>query len=128
MRKKRPDIKNADSLLEASRRTMGFTLKLEVSEESADTIIRNVHEAFRMLGEALLLKRGRFAVDHTQPIEALIGTNVQTGRPLSVLTAVRKTRNSINYYGYRPSVAEAKDAVSIAEACFEELAEHVSNL
>ncbi len=128
MRRKRPDIKNADSLLEASKNTLRFTMKLEVSEESADTIIRNVHEAFRMLGEALLLKQGGVAVDHTQPIEALIRTNVQTERPLSVLTTIRKTRHSINYYGYRPTVAEARDAVSVAEACFDKLAEHVKSL
>ena len=38
---KKPDKKNAQSLIEASKREIEFTLKIESSEESATTIIRN---------------------------------------------------------------------------------------
>jgi len=57
MRYKRPDKKNALSLAEAAQRELNFTLKLELNEESASTIIRNIYESFRMLGDAILVSQ-----------------------------------------------------------------------
>ncbi len=42
MRHKRPDKKNALSILEASKRDMKFTLSMEISEESGSTIVREI--------------------------------------------------------------------------------------
>ena len=55
MRYKRPDKKNALSLLEAARKDLKFTFTIKVSEDSGSTIIRNIHNSFRMLGDSLLV-------------------------------------------------------------------------
>lgn len=118
MRYKRPDKKNAISILEASRKDMKFTLSLEVSSESATTIVRNIYESFRMLGDALLVSRGIESTDHMEPITELLKLKVDTKRPISLIDNLRRLRHNINYYGYNPAILEVEDAVSISKACF----------
>lgn len=119
MRVKRPDVKNAVSIIEAAKRDMAFTLKLSVNEESGPTIIRNIHECFRMLGDGLMVSQGRVSVDHSEPLNELMKLKVDSKRPLNLLDSLRRLRNNINYYGYKPKVVEVMDAVSIAESCFD---------
>ena len=128
MRYKRPDKKNALSLIEAAKREMNFTLKLEINEESGPTIVRNIYESFRMLGDALLISKGIESDDHIAPINELLKIIVETKRPINSIDNLRRFRHNINYYGYKPSLIEIKDAISIAQSCFEPLYKEVSNI
>ncbi|MBS3102580.1 hypothetical protein J4458_03965 [Candidatus Woesearchaeota archaeon] len=118
MRYKRPDKKNALSLLSAAKKDIDFTLTLEVSERSGATIVRNIYESFRMLGESLLAAKGIESKDHIMPIKELLKVKVNTSRPVNIIDNLRKLRHNINYYGYIPKVIEVEDAVDTAKACF----------
>ena len=115
---KHRDNKNALSIVNAAEREMQFTLKQTATEESAFNIIRNIYECFRMLGDALLVSKGIVSQDHVEQIKELEKIPVETIRPVKLIDSLRKLRHNINYYGYIPTKAEAKDAVSIAHACF----------
>lgn len=123
IRYKRPDNKNAVSIIEAAKKEMHFTLSIQVSEESASTIVRNIYECFRMLGDALLVSKGTPSQDHVKCIKALMSLTIKSPRPIGVLDNLRILRHNINYYGYRPNVGEVKDAISIAQALFKPLYE-----
>ena len=126
IRYKRPDKKNAESILDAARSDMKFTLfTLKPTSESASTVVRNIYECFRMLGDALLVAKGIEAEDHVTSIKELMTLSVSTSRPIFLIDNLRKLRHNINYYGYKPTVLEAEDAVSLAKACFEPLAQEV---
>lgn len=125
MRIRIPDHKNALSVIIESERQMKFTLNLPVNEESSFTIVRNIYECFRMLGDALLILRGIETSDHVEPINALLKMNVDTTRPISTIDNLRRLRHKINYYGYHPTIAETKDAIEIARSCFDPLMEVV---
>lgn len=125
VRYKRPDKKNAQSIVEAAQRDMKFTLSIVPSDESGSTIVRNVYECFRMLGDALLVARGVVSENHVQPIRELMNVRVATGRPVNLIDNLRKLRHNINYYGYNPGIAEVEDVISIAKTCFEPLLEGV---
>ena len=113
------------SIAEAAKRDMKFTLSLEETEQSGPTIIRNIYESFRMLGEALLVARGIKSEDHITPINELLSLKVKTSRPINIIGNLRSMRHNINYNGYKPNSFEVKDAVSIAKSCFELLFEEV---
>jgi uncharacterized protein (UPF0332 family) len=127
VRYKRPDTKNAMSILEAARKDMNFTLSMKPSAESGSTIVRNVHECFRMLGDALLVSKGIEAEDHVLPIKELMKLRVSTKRPTILLDNLRRLRHNVNYYGYQPNLAEVEDVISIAKNCFTPLLEAVRN-
>lgn len=118
MRYKRPDNKNAQSIIESAKKTMDYTLTLEVNEMSAVTISRNIYECFRMLGDAILINNGINSEDHLLPIKEVSKLKLNTKRPIALIENLRIMRHNINYYGYAPSVNEVSDAISLAKECF----------
>ena len=122
---KHPDRKNALSILEAAEREMKYTLSLNVNDESAFNIIRNIYECFRMLGDASLVAKGLISQDHVEQIRELEKMPVKTERPIRLIDSLRKLRHNINYYGYTPKKIEAEDAISLAKACFNPLLQHI---
>ena len=118
MRYKKPDPKNALSIIESSKRTMDFTLNLEVNDKSGITIIRNIYECFRMLGDALLMIKGTISEDHIMPIKEISKIKIESSRPISSVENLRILRHNVNYYGYIPNIIEVQDAKSLAESCF----------
>ena len=125
MRSKKPDQKSALSLAHAAQKEMQFTLTLTVTEESGSTIVRNIYESFRMLGDALLIAKGIDSHDHVVPIKELTSLEVETSRPIQLVENLRRFRHNINYYGYVPKISETKDAISIANSCFKPLLKEV---
>lgn len=120
-RYKRPDRKNALSIVNAAKKDMEFTLTLEVTQEAGATIIRNIYECFRMLGDALLVSKGVQSIDHVMPIKELLKLKVKTSRPIYLVDSLRRLRHNINYYGYSPKLVEVEDVISIAKSCFKPL-------
>lgn len=118
MRYKRPDTKNALSIIDSAKRTMDFTLTLEINEQSAATITRNIYECFRMLGDALLVSKGISSEDHLLPIKEVSAIKIDSVRPIASVENLRILRHNLNYYGYNPKTAEVEDVVSLAKACF----------
>ncbi len=126
MRYKRPDKKNAISLIAAAKRDMKFTKSMKPTEESGATIVRNIYECFRKLGDALLVAKGIESEDHISPIRKLLQIKATTTRPIQLIDNLRRLRININYYGYKPNLIEVNDAISIAETCFMPLLKKIS--
>jgi hypothetical protein len=124
MRRRIPDKYRAQSMISAAEVEIKFTKTLETTKESSSTIIRNIYESFRMLGDALLLIRGKEAVGvdhHGEMIKELFTLKVNTSRPIQVLLNLKTMRHKINYQGYIPHIEEAQDAISIMDTCFHPL-------
>lgn len=127
LRYKRPDTKNAQSMIESAKRDMKFTLSLTLNDDSAGTIIRGIYECFRMLGDALLVAQGRISKEHTEQLKALLSLNPASPRSLQLLDNFRMLRHNINYYGYSPTNEEAEDILNFARQCFEPVCQAVEN-
>lgn len=125
IRYKQPDKKSALSIIDAAERDMQFTKTLPLTEEAGTTIVRNIYESFRMIGEGLLIAKGIKAEDHITQINELINLNLETSRPLRILDNLRRMRHTINYYGYRPTSSEIKEIHAIAEALFKPILDEV---
>ncbi|MEK6841766.1 MAG: HEPN domain-containing protein [Nanoarchaeota archaeon] len=117
-RRKTSDVKKAISLINSSNEDMKYTTTLDINESSANTIVRNVYECFRMLGEALLAKKGIESKDHATPINELISLQIKTARPLNILDNLRRLRRNVNYYGYKSTSEDAKNAINFSKECF----------
>ncbi|MEK6758034.1 MAG: hypothetical protein AABX88_02805 [Nanoarchaeota archaeon] len=121
IRKVSPDKEKALSIIKTAESDMRFTLTLKISEDSANTIVRNIYESFRMLGEALLINKGIKIMDHVESINELLKLDVDTNRPIYLIENLRKLRHNINYYGYKANISEVENAVSVAKSCFKPL-------
>ena len=110
---KRPDRKNAISIISSAEKEMRFTLSLPLKEEAGSTIIRNIYECFRKLGDALLIAEGIESRDHLEPIKALLKMQIKSDRPIGIIENLRQLRHNINYYGYVPKLDEVKDVIDL---------------
>lgn len=120
MRQKIPDLEKAKSIIASAKKDYEYTLTIKVNDNSANTIIRNIYESFRMLGEALLIIKGFGFTDHMECINELINLKIKTKRNIQILDYLRKTRHSINYYGYIAKKEEAEEIISIGKDLFME--------
>ena len=125
---KLPDKERAKSLIQNSIKDIKYTLTLNISEESANTIVRNIYESFRMLGEAILLKKGIRPIDHINSINEILKLELKTLKSLNILENLRKLRHNINYYGYKANIYDAKESVSFAKNCFNELLKKINEI
>lgn len=125
MRHKIPDKEKAKSLIASAKKDYEYTLMLGVNDNSANTIIRNIYESFRMLGEALLILKGIGFTDHIECINELINLDIKTKRNVQILDYLRRTRHGINYYGYIAKKEEAEEVLSIAKDFFMEFYKEV---
>ncbi|MBU0906796.1 MAG: hypothetical protein KKD18_07035 [Nanoarchaeota archaeon] len=124
-RYKRPDRKNAMSILEAAKGEMNYTLSLDVKESAGPTIVRNIYEAFRMLGDAILVSKGIISQDHLLPLQELSKLKISTPRPINLIETLRILRHNVNYYGYKPKLTEVEDVIDFAKSVFNEASEEV---
>jgi len=124
-RKRKSDKEKAKNLIISAEKEVLFTLTIPVSQSSSNTIIKNIYESFRMLGESILINRGIEFTDHIQSINELINLNLSTKRPLALLDNLRRLRHKINYDGYGSTIEEANEAVSIAKTLFKQLKKEV---
>lgn len=123
-----PDKERAKSVIENSIKDMKYTLTLNVCEESANTIIRNIYECFRMLGEAILLVKGTKQIDHINSINEILKLKIETHKALELLENLRRLRHNINYYGYKANIYDAKDAINLAKTCFNPILKEVNKM
>lgn len=128
IRYKRPDNKDALSLLESARREMKYTLTIPLTEESGATIIRNIYECFRMLGDSLLVKQGIESQYHIMPINELMKIKISILRPINLIDNLRRLRHNVNYYGYKPKLEEVRDFLDFAKKCFVSISKEVGRI
>lgn len=123
MRENLPDKARAISLIQTSLSDMKYTLSLNITYNSANTLLRNIYECFRMLGEAALLAKGIVPQDHIVCIDELmkLAGNENSG----YLEWLRRIRHNINYYGYKSTISDAQEAVIISNRYFNKLFEKV---
>lgn len=126
--KRTPDVARARSLIAASDENLRFTRSLDVTRSSTPTIIRNIYESFRMIGQAILYVRGNPSRHHSIQIGVLLKLEVSGDRPLRSLERLRELRHAINYQGYLPSEEEARDALVIADDLYELIVEEANTL
>ena len=124
-RQRIPDKEKAKSLTASAKKDYEYTLTLEINDNSANTIIRNIYESFRMLGEAILTIKGIEFTDHIECIKELINLDIKIKRPAQILDYLRKTRHRINYYGYIAKKDEAEEIISMAKDLFLEFYEEI---
>lgn len=129
--KKSPDERKAKSVIEAASRGMNFVESSPINVNSGPSIIREIYESFRMLGDALLTAKGFETTGkdhHAQMISELVTLRIQTERPLILLHELRKMRHKINYEGYLPMDAEIKEVIAIKDALWKPLFAEVKRL
>ena len=102
----KPDVNLAKSLLENSEEDLSFFENLEINEKSARKIMSNYYDILREVLEALALIDGYKIYSHESFKYFLLEKNEK--RISEKFDRFRKIRNKLNYYGKSISKEETK--------------------
>lgn len=115
----------ARACVESAKRVAGFTITMEVSEETATIIFREMYESIRQLGDALWLLEGYEAQTHDATIALLKELEIPHNAKLHFLDRYKKIRHDANYRGISVSAEQAKEIIECWNACSGEIIEKI---
>ena len=107
-----PDIAKARSLMISAEKTASYAAALQVTENSATVIFRELYESLRMLGEARLCLLGYSTDSHEAQLEALEDYCPAANMRLTYLNRFREIRHKANYYGNLVEPERAKEIIA----------------
>lgn len=125
LRQRSIDKERAKSILSFSEKTVSFIKTLELSENSANVIFKEVYESIRQLGDAKLWLMGYETLRHDISLESLKNFEVRDKIKLNKLQRFRKIRNDANYRGYPVTILQAKEILDFWENCGKEILEKI---
>jgi len=111
-------MKTPFKLITTAKDDFNYTLNLNLTKNSTNTIVRNLYESFRMLGEALLLNKDIKTLDHIKQIDELIRLNMMDA-DLELLFDLQELRHNINHKGHKATINQAKDVLNFSRFYFE---------
>ena len=110
----KPDLGKIKSILESAKDRETTAKMLPINETSKETVVSLMYDVLRELLEALAIKDGYKIYNHecyTSFLMAIIKDEVFARE----FDSLRMLRNSINYYGKRISIDDAKSSISSTE-------------
>ena len=110
----------AQSLLEMSAQTMKVILALDLNEQNASVIFRELYECLRSTLEAIGYKKG-YKFENHESIKFFASEILQNNALAKDFDRYRKIRNGINYYGDKVAIETAKKIVEDIPKYIEEI-------
>ncbi|MBL7160658.1 MAG: hypothetical protein ISS93_02265 [Candidatus Aenigmarchaeota archaeon] len=108
------DIALARSLMEAAKDRLAFAKSQPANERAARFVLEEAYEAVREALDAKLALDGYKSYSHEAPIAYIKNKGLSEGEAHAI-NHFRFLKNRTKYYGKRVSVADSREAVSMAE-------------
>lgn len=120
------DIPRIKSLLGATERLANAAMNLELKEENATIIFKEIYDGIRQLGDARWLLTGYEVMNsHGLSMEILKEEKVKESAQLQNLERFRETRRAASYNGYIINVEQAKAIIEFWRICGKEMLENL---
>ncbi len=111
VRKGRPDVSLAKSLVAMSDRQLSFVSGTRLNTDNASPALVSYYEALREICEAICAKEGYKVYSH-EAFTLYLKDNLKEDLLAEKFDRLRRLRNQINYYGEPVSLQEAEAAAA----------------
>ncbi|MFA6073168.1 MAG: hypothetical protein WC758_03580 [Candidatus Woesearchaeota archaeon] len=118
----KPRIK---SLIQAAEINAKLVQKIELTDESASLIYREMYESIRQLGDAALWLQGYEPLNHEVSMEILKSREIKNKILLNHLSRFKSTRHDINYRGFKASKEQGEEIINFWKKCGLEIIEQI---
>jgi uncharacterized protein (UPF0332 family) len=126
LRSREIDKSRIQSLIISSQINAKIVLKIELTEETASLIYREMYESIRQLGDAALWIKGFEPLNHEVSLDALKEKDIKNKLLLNHLSRFKATRHDINYRGFRASIKQAEEIINFWKLCSIEIIEQLN--
>lgn len=117
VRVRHPDKERIKSMVESAKINAGIAKSIDLDENSATLIFREIYESIRQLGDARLWQIGYEPRNHEVSMEALKELDIKESLMLNHLSRFKRIRNDANYRGFKVAVAQAKEIEDFWNKC-----------
>ncbi len=117
LRKRQKDVDKIKSMINSAEVNAKVTKEINLTENSATLIFREIYESIRQLGDAKLWYLGYEPLNHEVSMEILKEFNIKERVKLNSLDRLKKIRHDINYRGFRASVQQAEEILEFWDRC-----------
>ncbi|MBI2449723.1 hypothetical protein HYV49_05500 [Candidatus Pacearchaeota archaeon] len=117
----------ASALVKSSEKGLRFVRKLEINEENSEHIVADIYDITRELIEAKLALDGYKSYSHEATILFLKKFKQFNESEINFMDNLRKTRNSIKYYGKEASPEDAEKTLKFMNSILPKLNKLIEN-
>ena len=117
----------AKALIKSSEKGERYAKNQAITEESAEHIVADVYDAIRELIEAKLSLLGYKSYSHEATISFLKKFQDFNESDITFLDNLRKTRNSIKYYGREATIEDAEKTLNFMNSILPKLKKLIKN-
>lgn len=109
IRNRQADIEKIKSMIDSSEVNAKVAKTIELNEESATLVFREIYESIRQLGDAKWWLIGYEPSNHEISLEILKEFDIKDKLSLNSLERFKKIRHDINYRGFRATTSQAEE-------------------
>ena len=121
IRNRQKDLEKIKSMINSAEINAKVTKTIKLNEESATLIFREIYESIRQLGDAKWWILGFEPFNHEISLETLKEFDIKEKVKLNYLERFKKTRNDINYRGFRATINQTEEILDFWNKCGEEI-------
>ncbi len=121
IRNRQRDTEKIKSMINSAEINAKVTKEIELNEETATLIFREIYESIRQLGDAKWWVLGYEPSNHEISIEALKEFDIKEKLKLNSFGRFKKIRHDVNYKGFRVSISQAEEILDFWNKCGEEI-------
>ncbi len=115
------DFEKIKSMIGSAEINAKVAKKIELDNDSATLIFRELYESVRQLGDARWLLSGYEPTNHEISMETLKDIDLKDKLKLNSLDRFKKIRHDINYRGFRATTSQAEEILDFWNKCGEEI-------
>lgn len=117
LRERQADRERVKSIIKSAQTNADVVQKIQLTEESATVIFREVYESIRQLGNAQWWLDGYEPLNNEVSLEILKDMDIKEKVKLNHLVRFKKIRNDANYRGFSVSASQAKEIIDFWNTC-----------
>ncbi|MBI3190143.1 hypothetical protein HYZ41_00410 [archaeon] len=117
IRIRQKDMERIKSLIKSAEINASIAKKIELNENSATLVFREIYESIRQLGDAKWWLFGYEPENHEVSLETLKEMSIKEKIKLNHIDRFRKIRHDANYRGYMVSVSQTEEMIEFWDKC-----------
>lgn len=121
IRNRQKDNIKIKSMINSAETNARVTKAIQINDDTATLIFREIYESIRQLGDAKWWLLGYEPSNHEISLEALKDFDIKEKVKLNSLDRYKKIRHDINYKGFRATTPQAKEVLDFWKKCGHEL-------
>ncbi|MBU0614602.1 MAG: hypothetical protein KJ601_00760 [Nanoarchaeota archaeon] len=126
IRNRQRDTEKIKSMINSAQVNAKVAKGINLNDDSATLIFREIYESVRQLGDAKWWLLGYEPSNHEISIEALKDLDIKDKLKLNSLDRFKKIRHDANYRGLRATIQQAEEMLDFWSRCGEEIVKELN--